>query len=883
MNLREVCQLQGFDTAVLTSFNFDPLFFERVVLKDLRRSGCGRILVFVDAAQALPVIDAARGQIVALGREYQLFPIRMRGAFHPKALLKLNDRGGVAVCGSHNLTRPGWLGLRAKDASQGNREATAVWRIDPEQSSIDGASAFLRTLRPIASSAAASQEIDDILQRGALRNAPANGGVALLSSGPSGTLAQQLAARWAGRRFQRLRYATGSTDSRGAFLAWAAEAFGVRDAVIELDPMASAFDAKQLGKLPVSVSIVARTSTPRPHMKVVLFEGPDGDALVVGSANCSAAAWLTPLDQGGNIEAVVVMDRVEHGAAAELFDLDRAPSPVHEIRFAELIPPRDAVAPEQTLLTEVVMRGRSGVAVATLSSPPSPAEKLLLELDDGRAAAASSEDGRRWSADLGPASDGVPATLFCRAVVAASCLTTPWRWVDDLDELSGNRSRSLDASVLGQLRGDGSALSASNLLKGVLEFGQLLLAKTQEESTHAAALSKDEKGQEAETSGRRLTLEDLIRSSTDDGERVHRPSSVVSGVISLQGVLHAIFRRPEAASGSTPGDILDEEGRQRATSSGSPGSPEPPEQSGDSEDERHKSPPVSGPTAKDRLRLRRQIASFVAAIVDPAFAETATARQLQQAVAFPLGCGLLAAQGPWISTAEDRAEWGAIVRSACNALLAPRLPGAVTNGDSRSLLEYVRDRYGAHDRLREFDGIVGDGSLWLAMLAALHKAELGCTPFERMLVLELAVRAEALREAARSSDLELLAAMLSVQDQSTRWLVDAAQAAASIETLRKDLTHRFESLKWRPTMEPKQGDWLWKPGIDFARIERVLDGHLAALESPVTGLRFKRVQLGYYVNLRTAGIVTTQGDLASRQGVGRDYTDLVGRRDLKAG
>ncbi|MBL8999805.1 MAG: hypothetical protein JNK25_01560 [Phycisphaerae bacterium] len=51
MNLRELCQAPGFDTAILTSFNFDPLFFERIVLRDLLASGCRQILVFADGVR----------------------------------------------------------------------------------------------------------------------------------------------------------------------------------------------------------------------------------------------------------------------------------------------------------------------------------------------------------------------------------------------------------------------------------------------------------------------------------------------------------------------------------------------------------------------------------------------------------------------------------------------------------------------------------------------------------------------------------------------------------------------------------------------------------------------------------------------------------------
>lgn len=68
MNLREFCRPPNFSMAVLTTYNLDPLFFERGVLHDLAAGGTTRLFVLADSGQAMQLIGNARGQLVALGR-----------------------------------------------------------------------------------------------------------------------------------------------------------------------------------------------------------------------------------------------------------------------------------------------------------------------------------------------------------------------------------------------------------------------------------------------------------------------------------------------------------------------------------------------------------------------------------------------------------------------------------------------------------------------------------------------------------------------------------------------------------------------------------------------------------------------------------------------
>ena len=131
MNLRDFCRLPDFPLTVLTTFNVDPLFIERVVLNDLRAGGATRIFVLADANQAVAQITSARGQLVSLGRRYRLIPVQMKGSFHPKVCVRIGRKDALVASGSHNLTRSGWLGRSTQDQSGGNRESTVTWRVTP--------------------------------------------------------------------------------------------------------------------------------------------------------------------------------------------------------------------------------------------------------------------------------------------------------------------------------------------------------------------------------------------------------------------------------------------------------------------------------------------------------------------------------------------------------------------------------------------------------------------------------------------------------------------------------------------------------------------------------------------------------------------------------
>lgn len=93
--------------ALLSTFQFDPDYFERRLLRCPTLTKARRIAVFVDARHWF---DLLRQDVPArwLNRRYLVVPVyRANGVFHPKLNLLLAEQRGQIHCGSNNLTRSG--------------------------------------------------------------------------------------------------------------------------------------------------------------------------------------------------------------------------------------------------------------------------------------------------------------------------------------------------------------------------------------------------------------------------------------------------------------------------------------------------------------------------------------------------------------------------------------------------------------------------------------------------------------------------------------------------------------------------------------------------------------------------------------------------------
>ena len=152
MNLREFCKSREYTTVIGTTYSFDPLFFERVILPDLRFGHGGEILIIGDGEQLNESINRCNGQLKQIGNTFVAEPVYLTGAFHPKILLKIGRDGALLLIGSGNMTNGGW---------SGNQELFAQWTLDKEDpNSSKIISKVINSLMPYANSQMAIQTLN---------------------------------------------------------------------------------------------------------------------------------------------------------------------------------------------------------------------------------------------------------------------------------------------------------------------------------------------------------------------------------------------------------------------------------------------------------------------------------------------------------------------------------------------------------------------------------------------------------------------------------------------------------------------------------------------------------------------------------------------------
>ena len=110
MNYTDFCSLfdlEEADIALLSTYEFDPIFFEHRLLHTKALAEARRIVIFVDYGRYMKLMlndEPAR----YFNERYLVVPIQKPGGvFHPKLSLLLFQSGASVLCGSNNLTQAG--------------------------------------------------------------------------------------------------------------------------------------------------------------------------------------------------------------------------------------------------------------------------------------------------------------------------------------------------------------------------------------------------------------------------------------------------------------------------------------------------------------------------------------------------------------------------------------------------------------------------------------------------------------------------------------------------------------------------------------------------------------------------------------------------------
>ena len=833
MNPRLFCRERAYHKALLLTYSFDPIFFEQVVLPDLWAGRSSDILVLGDTGEIDASFQSAVGQLWNLGKQYLLAGADVAGAFHPKVFVRLGPKDGIVMIGSGNVTSSGW---------GGNQELGAAWMVGPNHIDKGG------WLHPF---------LDDVLtwcqgnlERDALRRfkdvpwlslTPADDSEAspMLHSRGTRSLATELARRWSGRRFDEVKILTGSTDESGAFLRWAQATFGVTRATIALTPASASFVAEKLADLPLDLRLIEAPPDRPLHAKFYWFEGADGPAAVMGSANCSAAAWLLAPASTGNVESIVVYDRPD----AQDFESALGLFAVPGLAPDEILVPRPvqdqapAAHHASIAIKSLQWDNASRRMVVEIVPPPDPAAQVGLRLGD-RVVPMERLHGPKalWMCEITEGLDA--ATMFASVIVTmgSDSWTTASRWVDDLAALEHASHSARLLEPFKALDRSTSSAEQRQMLDELQEVAQTLFNDSA--SFRDPGFGGGDRKKKSDAPAEPVNPNDLLVHLDELHEGLPHLASAQPGSLSLTGILRLLFEA-ETDEGRTPAATGDEdidEGQMPET----PPQPKLPAQ----RDQAGLAPDGAVIEARFRERLATQINTFMTEMSAAAFAGRCTATQMVQAVAFPLAIALRGRRKGWVP--EELAErWALEVFS-----ILFRGQGSGSGG----LLRAVEHRYVENGQRETFDDVVGDGTLWLVLVATLGGASwhgVG-TDIDKAVALREVFSAPQLLASATSGRVTGLLGKIRIEDAKAY----VADVAPTVNRLLGELEHALRPV-WMSemyvqgarTITHKQGDLLWRDKVGWAVcIEEVQDRTGQSIKVRLKGVE-KAVMSGYYVNV----------------------------------
>lgn len=282
------------DASIVTTYAFNGLFYEEVLLRSFRRAGSRLNIVLADAGQLSEGISDPLRRPTRAGIDYLLAPIPHLGAFHPKLVALLSERQPILALGSHNVTDAGF---------SHNEEITAFWdTTDPVSPGIlQGAVEY--ALQWLSSAGALPDEVlTEIVRRlrGLLPKPTAeNGEVGLLVSTAAAPLWSQLISKVVGR-VDRVTMFGPYFDAHMDFLKAIERDLAPSEIIVAVQPTTTVLPSPDLSP-PMTRFVDASalqafwpnaSEVGFAHGKALAIEGVGGVVVSVGSANPTAAAWL---------------------------------------------------------------------------------------------------------------------------------------------------------------------------------------------------------------------------------------------------------------------------------------------------------------------------------------------------------------------------------------------------------------------------------------------------------------------------------------------------------------------------------------------------------------------------------------------------------------
>ena len=840
MNLREICRERDYTTVIGTTFSFDPLFFERVILPDLR-FGYGREIVLIgDGSQLSESINRCSSQLKQIGNSVVIEPVYLTGAFHPKILLKIGKEKALLTIGSGNMTNGGW---------GDNREIFTKWELDKNNSkSLVVIKSVINSLLPYISSELALQSLYKSLDSFSGVSDNNDNEVDFYITEPDKTLVEFLLSKWQGKKFHTLKLFTGSTDENGAFIEWCHKNFGIDKCVIASNEYNISFRKDKLENIPVDISISTIASDDRMHGKFYLFEGDSESCVVMGSANCSRRAWLLPPNNGGNVEAIAVYDNIDLNDFQNI--TEQFPNELKSIKDFDL---KDSDDDSGLLITHpykissLIIDGfKSELRLDMTKSLPEGSKVEIIINEEKFQLTADSKRRILYSIIVEKPNNPLNITLFGDVIIkiAGEEPITIHHWINDIVSIkSASKTRQLPSAIQNLLSSNNDT-EYNKALKEIAYVSNIILDDP-DSFDDPIAYTKSETSSEVNDKKiiiNPLTSESLFQSMANISE--NPASSVLHGgqintSLSFAGLMNFFFSFQDELRNTSSviedeSDIDEiEEVRDKISIKKKVNNQQQKKQI----------------DSKIKLKLKKQMDEYFLRLRSETFRTHCTVSQLKQATAFPLVIAVFGNQKGWVDN-NDLEKWITIIIDILFKMNINAYEG---------LIDFVRNRFLEKKQLEVFNKVLGDGTLWVALLTGIDAIdwEKENGNFNKAFVISSVLENQDLISSTDSAQMKTLIDKHKFK-KTADWIIsEPIKTIKNLERLRKYLDKMFQTFITNQIGgEHKKGDLIYgKLGWGTVQDDKakILDNksfmkvymHVRAQETSV-------LSNGYFINLRIA-------------------------------
>jgi len=690
MNLREHIAKPKYYTAILLTYNIDPIFFENIVLRDLHLSNISEIIIVCDKSQKNILIKYA-DSLKSLGKGYTLETANSIGRFHPKIFLKLGVESANLTLGSSNLSPGGW---------GNNFEMCSSVNVEPDD--IQGCitiTNIINQVKEFVQNENVLELINNIYYKYDWLNKSELGKKnddSILLTPKFNTLFDKLKERTNNRQFESVTILTGSTDKSGSFLKECIDSFGVKKFNIYLTPSYSRFEEDSLRKLNTEINIYS-VDKKYLHSKLYYFHGNDPLALI-GSANCSRAAWLISPNNGGNVESIAFLPTMNENDLTNILDI----LPNTLLKFNQIKTwgdnvenkPEDFLNNDTNNLLSISYDSSTSNIVVTFKIAIELTSELTLKYDNNIYKPLREQNLKIFNffVDFKTSTK----TQFAEVCILHNETVNLYkRWIDDINQLkylnkgsslfsSINRlSKNVETSELDSLRKDIESI------KNIIIKGDLIFDDT---NVFTKRKVKGDNINQDETII--LTPNDLVgslnyESSFNIGsENIHNNHYTVS----LFGIERIFF-------GSDITNRINEDENNEDIND---------EQTGNiKEDTKNDKGTKSKDLSSYIIKTEKIIDKFIEGISNDTFASKCTALQLSQAISFPLALSYFGFYKQHYSINQIE-KW---FYNLLNILYFQ----SYDDNEAFGLLKCVRNKYVKNEREDIFDEIIGNGVILILL------------------------------------------------------------------------------------------------------------------------------------------------------------------------